>query len=212
MKIIHLLQKDILLLNKQLALVILISIFLPILMYENLGAGSELILFLVVIIFSQYTLFNSLSILDNKYEAEKMFLILPYTRKELVISRYALLLVVYLVLSFATFWGSALSPLNYISGNGYLIILLVSSLFFGVLIPAQYLFGYEKTKYFSFVIIFAMPFLSGYINKFFVKFDLINHLNLLKPHIVLVILAGLIVLINSVSIYGSNKVFSRKDL
>lgn len=212
MKIIHLVQKDILLLYKQIGLVMVVTFFFPIFMYENTGEGSELLLFLILILFSQYTLFNSLSILDNKYETEKMFLILPYKRKELVVSRYVLLLVVYLLLLLVTILSSALSPLNYLSVNGYLIILFASTIFFGLLIPIQYKFGYDKTKYISFSLIFVMPFLSGYISKFLVNTDLIKKWANLKPEVIFVVLFGIIILMNGLSIYCSNKIFYRKDL
>lgn len=212
MRTFRLSYKDFLLTNKQVVLSIAISILFPILMYENLGANSELMLFLIVVIFSQYTLFNTISLLDNKYESEKMFLILPYKRLELVISKYIYLLSIFVILITATLIGSMLSELNFVSINAYLLILLVSSVFFGVLIPVQYYFGYEKTKYFSFVLIFSMPFLSTYIGKMFSDFNFLSKITQMDPMVLFVSMTLCILVINTVSITCSNIIFSRKDL
>lgn len=212
MRTLQLVQKDFLLTHKQLIVSLLIAVLFPIFMYENTGKNSEIVLFLIVIIFSQYTLFNSISLLDNKYESEKMFLILPYRRMEIVLSRYVFLLFVFFMLMIGTLLGSMISPLNYVSGNGYIMILMISSTFFGILLPIQYHFGYEKTKYFSFIIVFAMPFLSSYISSKIDQIDFIGRISQIEPNIRLIIMVVTTIIITSISIICSSTIFNKKDL
>lgn len=212
MRTLQLVQKDFLLTHKQLIVSLLIAVLFPIFMYENTGKNSEIVLFLIVIIFSQYTLFNSISLLDNKYESEKMFLILPYRRKEIVLSRYVFLLCVFFILTVGTLLGSIISPLNYVSGNGYIMILMISSIFFGILLPIQYYFGYEKTKYFSFIIVFAMPFLSSYISSKIDQIDFIGKMSQIEPNIRLIFMVVTTIIITSISIICSSTIFNKKDL
>jgi hypothetical protein len=93
--------------------------------------------------------------------------------------------------------------------------LLIISLFFGVFIPVQIKFGYEKTRYISFILVFLTPFLLPAILQWIQSnnFNLDIHLFDLIPQGLKVWLPLVIAfVIFLLSMQGAIRIYSKKDL
>lgn len=93
------------------------------------------------------------------------------------------------------------------------IALLIISVFFGILIPIQTKFGYEKTKYIFFILIFLTPFILPTIIEWYQSMNFNINFQLPLPQTVMVWVPFVIsIFIILISMIISIQIFSKKNL
>ncbi|MDQ0087666.1 hypothetical protein J2T12_001072 [Paenibacillus anaericanus] len=160
--LISLVRKDLLIAKKYLLLMFIFAIVGPIFISSELKfLNGSFISFLITVLFLEYIIFNSVSMAEDKYKGSALLCTTPYTRDAIVRAKYLFVLVIF-IMSLITYTITAsVTPLGLdrlnITNVG--ISLLTLSFFFGVLIPVQFKFGYEKTKMIFFFVVFLTPFI-----------------------------------------------------
>lgn len=210
--LIHLVKKDILIVKKYVLLILFIAIGIPLFILWRLPPFAQILGFVLSIIFSEFMLCQYLLLKESQYSKASVLLCsTPYPRRGLVQSKYVLFAMVFIYCTLVYWIENLLIPqigtfdLTYI-----LIVLLISSIIYGVYMPIQYKLGYETTKFFFVVIIMASSFVLPLT---------ISHSNFEIPFIyqypsmivnIVLFLLSLIILLASMFI--SIKIFSNKEL
>lgn len=171
--------------------------------------------FLITVLFLEYIIFNSVSMAEDKYKGSALLCTTPYTRDAVVRAKYLFVLVIFIISLITYTLTASVTPLGLerlnITNVG--ISLLTLSFFFGVLIPVQFKFGYEKTKMFFFSVVFLTPFLFPTIVQWLQSHNLEMNIMLPFPHILqvcfLYLLSLLVVLI---SMLLSKQIYAKKNL
>ncbi|MBB2481281.1 ABC-2 transporter permease [Bacillus sp. APMAM] len=213
----HLVKKDLLLTKKYWLFMIIFAFVAPIIISAKLGLSNDgFISLLITVLFTEYVLFNSVSMLEEKSKGSVLLCTTPYKRDGVIKAKYLLILIIFLgciiLYALSTFIG--ISPtLQTLSIEQMGVIMLLVSLFFGILIPVQVKFGYEKTKYIGFFIVFLTPFVLPHLMKWMeganIRIDV--PLLLSKPIFAwLPFIASII--IGFVSMLVSVKIYTNKDL
>ncbi|GIP34904.1 ABC-2 transporter permease [Paenibacillus sp. J2TS4] len=210
--IFNLVKKDLLLVKKYLLFMLVFSVIAPMFIMVKIGSsGGGLLGFFVTALFIEFILLNTLSSLEDKYKGAAFLSATPYTRKTLVKARYLFFLIIFGCVCVIYTITSLVSPvplemLNLFTAG---LCLLFITAYFGILLPIQYKYGYEKTRYISFFLVFLTPFVGPFLIKWFQA----NPLNLdgllslpqsaqnVLPALIAVVL-GLISMISSINIYS----------
>lgn len=212
--LINLVKKDFILVKKRLIIMLIFAIGAPIFIAHEVAVntGGFLELFLTAL-FTVFLLFNTVSFLEDKYKGATLLSATPYTRKSLVQAKYLFVLAVFLACYIVYTLTAMLAPINIPMPNLHVvgIVLLIITIFMGTLIPVQYQFGYEKTKYIFVFFVFITPFVLPYIINW-AQANSIN-ISLASPTIVQDLLSYFLALIigyfsMKVSVY----VYSKKNL
>ncbi|AZV42937.1 ABC-2 transporter permease [Peribacillus asahii] len=213
----HLVKKDFILAKKYLLFMLIFAVVGPIFIYSRLGfSNGSFTSFLITSLFVEYILFNMVSMQEDKYRGSALLCTTPHTRNGVIKAKYLFVLVIFigcfLLFNLAAAIGSStgLARLNIYSIG---IALLIISVFFGILIPIQTKFGYEKTKYIFFILIFLTPFILPTIIEWYqsMNFNISFHLPL--PQTVMVWMPFVIsIFIILISMIISIKIFSKKNL
>lgn len=214
--LISLVRKDLLIAKKYLLLMFIFAIVGPIFISSELKfLNGSFISFLITVLFLEYIIFNSVSMAEDKYKGSALLCTTPYTRDAIVRAKYLFVLVIF-IMSLITYTITAsVTPLGLdrlnITNVG--ISLLTLSFFFGVLIPVQFKFGYEKTKFIFFFIVFLTPFLFSALVQWLQSHNLSMKINLPLPHIIQVCFLYLIsLLITFISMLLSKRIYAKKNL
>lgn len=213
-----LVKKDLVLSKKYLIFIVLFTIIAPIFIYSKAGElnfkGLEFFSFFITVLLSEYMLFNTVSMMEYKYGGAILLCTTPYTRSSLVKSKYlfilAIFILVYVVYTITTF----ISPIKINNINIFELglSLLIILILFGIMIPIQYKFGYEKTRYLSFGFIFIFPFIMPSI----LTTDMFKNIDLkfiyMLPEIIKNLSMYIIaLLIGFISMKFSLTIYSKKD-
>ena len=103
---------------------------------------------------------NAISISEKGPKASTLLCALPFSRKNIVLSKYIFCILIYLACCLIFGIETLIFPqLRSIGYKVPILLFMVVSLFLGVYLPAQYKLGYEKTKLFFVVLIMASPFI-----------------------------------------------------
>lgn len=213
----HLVKKDLILAKKYLLVMLIFAVVAPIFFYSKLGfSNGSFASFLITVLFMEYILFNMVSMQEDKYGGSALLCTTPYTRNGVIKAKYLYVLVIFigcfLLYNLATAIGSStgLARLNIYSVG---IALLIISVFFGILIPIQTKFGYEKTKYIFFIMIFLTPFILPAIIEWYQSINFNINFSLSLPQTVKVWIPFVIsILIGLISMVISIRIFSKKNL
>lgn len=162
--VLNLVKKDSLLVKKYLILMVVAGIALPVFIKLKTVslAGGGFLAFFISTLFIQFIIFNSVSLLEYKYKGSALLSATPYGRNALVQSKYLFLLLLFVGCCILYTLTALLIPnqMDMLSisdlGNSFLIVSLV----FSIMIPVQYRFGFEKSKYIFFFSIFITPFIA----------------------------------------------------
>ena len=211
----NLVKKDLILAKKYLIFMSIFAIGAPIFIQSrnNLNDGGFLSFFLTVFM-TQYLLFNMVSMSEAKYKGAAFLCATPYTRNALVKAEYLFLLVIfvccYVIYTTTVFLSPIDMKLLNISVIG--ISLLTTTLFFGIVLPIQYQFGYEKTNFIIRIIfmipIFALPSIWKFLKSSNISFQIPSF-----PPIIQALFPGFLALvIGVVSMIVSIHIYSKKDL
>lgn len=112
------------------------------------------------VIFSIYILIGSLFAYDYKYNGDKFMNSLPVNRKNVIIARYilvniALILTLLIIFIFRIILLIFFKHTSNLFIDNVWFIILATNLYFGIMIPLIYKYGYPKTKWMN-VIGFAV--------------------------------------------------------
>jgi len=144
----------------------------------------------------------------TKYEAKAYIALL-------VKAKYLFMLVIFICAYIIYTITIVVSSLGIVRLNIFTfgISLLIITIFFGIIIPLQYQFGYEKTKYIFFAIIFITSFGTPTLLKWMQSNNIILQITLPFPQIVQDLLPCLLaIIIGFVSMIVSIHIYSKKNL
>jgi len=204
-----LVKKDLIVAKKYLPILFIFSIMAPIFLEIRINfIGGGFISFFMTTLFIQYILFNSISLQDDKFGVNTYLCATPYSRKALVKAKYIFIVFIFTISSslyLATSFFSAAVPLPSLFTIGMTLLIIVIA--FGVFLPIQYKFGYEKTKYISLFLVFFTPFILPNIMDQLLS----TNINLSTTmNTIFIYLVGTIVWLLSMAI--SCNIYARKDL
>ncbi len=214
--IFNLVKKDLILAKRYLIFMLVFAIGAPIYIEIQTGSLSGGFLgFVITVLFVLYMLFNTVSMSEDKYQGSALLSATPYTRSALVKAKYIFILLIfvgsYIIYSITSALVLAHLPMLNISTLG--ISLFLIALYFGIIIPLQYQFGYEKVRYISFFAIFITPFVFPGILKWLHSNNISLQMMLPIPQGIQDLLPFLLaVLIGFLSMAVSIRIYSKKDL
>ncbi|HDR7762136.1 ABC-2 transporter permease [Bacillus cereus] len=214
--LINLVVKDIMLVKKYFSILLVFAAIAPIYLSTQLKLNDGgLIGFLLTVVFMEHILFGTISKFEDQYKGATLLCATPYTRSAFVKAKYLFLLVVFLCASIIRMITSIIIPsgIENLSINALGITFLVVSILFGILLPFQFKFGFDKTRMISFIVVFLTPFVAPTL----IKEIQLSHLNftlpLPIPSIIMAWTPCLIsIIISIISMIISLKIYAKKDL
>ncbi|MRC19426.1 ABC-2 transporter permease [Bacillus thuringiensis] len=214
--LINLVVKDIMLVKKYFSILLVFAAIAPIYLSTQLKLNDGgLIGFLLTVVFMEHILFGTISKFEDQYKGATLLCATPYTRSAFVKAKYLFLLVVFLCASIIRMITSIIIPsgIENLSINALGITFLVVSILFGILLPFQFKFGFDKTRMISFIVVFLTPFVAPTL----IKEIQLSHLNftlpLPFPSIIMAWTPCLIsIIISIISMIISLKIYAKKDL
>lgn len=207
-----LVKKDFILAKKYLIGMIIFAVLVPIGMTTTLKVGGVGFLnFFSTVILLEYMLFSSVSMAEDKYKGSALLCATSYTRNALVEAKYIFILILFIYTYIIYTITAIVTPFGIVKLNITMlgISFLGISICFGILMPIQYRFGYEKTKYISMAMIFILFFGGPYAAKGW------NFSNIAVPFSQVIINLGIYALaiaIGYVSMILSINIYSKKNL
>lgn len=213
----NLVRKDALLVKKYLLIMFAAAIILPVFIKVKTDflIGGGFLAFFISTLFIQFIIFNTISMLEFKYKGAALLSATPYGRAALVRSKYLFLLILFaccyvLYTLTAAFIVKNLEALSLADVTGAFLILTVV---FSTIIPVQYRFGFEKSKFIFFFSIFITPFIAPAIMKFVQANNMSFRLTLPVPHFVQDLLPILVALaIGVLSMVASIRIYEKQNL
>ncbi|MGI2296501.1 ABC-2 transporter permease [Paenibacillus sp. GXUN7292] len=204
-------KKDLFLAKKYWIVLFIAALVLPVFIQTKLLAGSEFLSFFLSTLFIVYLLFNSVSMAEDKFRGAAYLCATPYTRNKLVISKYILIVVLFGGCFILYTLTALLAPIEmrFLSLYDIGLVMLILHIAFGIIIPVQYRFGYEKSKYIFFFMIFLTPFIMPNVVKVLqdnsINFDVIAISQPIQGlfFVLLAFAAGAVSLFVSIKIYAS---------
>ncbi|XKK33977.1 ABC-2 transporter permease [Bacillus sp. A17A.1] len=121
-----------------------------------------LVSFLLTVILMEYILFGTVSKFEDQYKGATLLCATPYTRSAFVKAKYLFLFVIFICPSIIRVIISVIAPsgIENLSASALGITFLTLSILFGILLPVQFKFGYDKTKIISLLTAFLIPFVA----------------------------------------------------
>lgn len=215
-RLLILLKKDITLDKGNWLIVLLVSVGLPIYIINVFAQSgfAEAISFLTLCLNAFYCFFlvySKLGMIENKYRGMAYMTLTPVTRKEIVLSKYLLSIVVFLISIVGYGLANLVLPLSQpFAYSSVIMAWAVNAVLTGIYIPLEFKVGYENVKYYLMAIIVALPFLMGLLGKYtgysFFSIWKQNGRDMLPVIFVFSLLLYI------ASYYGSVKIFEKKDL
>lgn len=215
-KLIVLLRKDITLDKANLVIVILLSIGIPIyitfiLRDSGFVKGADFVSLFLSTFFCFFMSVGKLGMIEHKYRGTAYLTLTPISRRDIVLSKYAFIILVFLI-SLIGYGVSYLATpfLQPLSFAAVITVLTANILFLSFYVPLELKLGYENVKYFFMAIIMISPFLIGLTGKYggasiFRKF--MEGAGNIVP--VMVVFSFILI---AVSFYASVRIFNTKDL
>ncbi|MCC2361721.1 ABC-2 transporter permease [Bacillus cereus] len=214
--LINLVVKDILLVKRYFSILLVFAAIAPIYLSTQLKLNDGgLIGFLLTVVFMEHILFGTISKFEDQYKGATLLCATPYTRSAFVKAKYLFLLVVFLCASIIRMITSIIIPsgIENLSINALGITFLAVSILFGILLPFQFKFGFDKTRMISFIVVFLTPFVAPTLIKEIQLSDLNFTLPLPFPSIIMAWMPCLIsIVISIISMIISLKIYAKKDL
>ena len=175
--------------------------------------GGMISLLMAVLISS--VAFNlAISEKENQYpKATALLSSTPYTKGKVIVSKYTLYFIIYIVCFIAYLVEMQFVPelkLDNFTRTAALVF-LIQALGMGIFLPIQYKFGYEKTKFISFVLLVLSPVIIEATKRISFSSKIVSLMQS-NSVIAVAILYGCGILIWLVSFVISNKIFAKKDL
>ncbi|MDM5186163.1 ABC-2 transporter permease [Bacillus sp. DX4.1] len=166
--LINLVMKDFILVKKYFLILLVYATIAPIYISTQLHLNDGgLVSFLLTVIVMELILFSTLSKFEDQYKGAALLCATPYTRNAFVKAKYLFLFVIFICVSIIRIITSVIIPsgIEKLSVNALGITFLIFSILFGILLPVQFKFGYDKTKLISFFTVFLIPFVAPTLIK-----------------------------------------------
>lgn len=211
--LLPLIKKDFMIVKGYSLGVVVTAAGLPLLLaWRQPQMGGTLSLLMAVLISS--VAFNlAISEKENQYpKAAALLSSTPYTKGKVLVSKYALYFIIYLVCCIA-YWVemqfvTQLRPDSFAQAAAF--VFLIQAFGMGVFLPIQYKFGYEKTKFLC-VLLFFSPVIIDLTKRIPFPSKLAS---LMQPNSVMaasvLCICGILIWLISFAI--SNNIFAKKDL
>lgn len=170
-KVLLLLKKDITLDKMYLMISIILSFGIPIFLVKSLDKlqitkGMDLMGILLSSFYCFFMMFSKIGLIEDKYKSEQYILISPVSRKMIVLSKYILFLLIFVVCILAYSVDSCIfGQLNKPEFSSVSTAFLFISIFMGIYIPLEFKVGYENVKFYLMLIIILTPICVGALGK-----------------------------------------------
>lgn len=176
--------------------------------------GDGLFMLCLALLFYTVTMTNLT--IDERYKIELLLTTLPIKRKDVVLSKYLMIPVLFaasIVLYTILLFGSkalAYNTMPVLTMTSAMFGLFAVSLFNGVLLPLSYRFGAQSMRYVGLVIFFVFFFLSSFLSHFNLSgsISIFANMNDTQIGVILLIMA---VLVSAVSFAFSYSIYAKKD-
>ncbi len=213
-----LVMKEILLIKKFIPLVFLMAVILPIVLNQTGNVGSTLNFISIILIFA-VMLPGSISMNESKYQKAYAYLsITPYSKSTLVLCKYVFDLIVF-VFTTLVYSIEALIVPQYITSINVITVaaaFLGMCLLRGFMIPAEFKFGYENTKYISIIVVmvvgFGIPLIIKSMGNAAVANSFMDFFMSLPQYVLSILLFASGLVISIVSFIISLSIFQNKEL
>ena len=211
--LIPLIKKDLMIVKAYSLGVVAIAAGLPLLLAWRQPQMGGMISLLMAVLISSVAFNLAISEKENQYpKATALLSSTPYTKGKVVISKYALYIIIYLVCC-VVYWGEMqlvpdLKLENFAQATA--LVFLVQALGLGIFLPIQYKFGYEKTKFVCFLL-FLSPVIIDITKRVSFPAQLVS---LMQSNTIMVtaIWNGFGICVWFISFAISKKLFDKKDL
>ena len=157
--LLQLVKKEFLIVKKYVLLMAAVCILFPIFLLWCMPEFAGIFGFGLVTVFSILMLLQYVSLKETQYpKASTLLCALPFSRKNIVLSRYIFCIVIYFACCLIFGIEALLFPtLQSVGCRIPIVLFLLVSLCLSIYLPIQYKVGYEKTKLFFTVLITATP-------------------------------------------------------
>ena len=209
----QLVKKDFLLVRKYVLIMVTMCIIFPPFIILRLPEYAGILGFVIITIYSIFMLLQYVSLKETQFpKASALLCALPYSRKDVVLSRYIFCLIIYLAC--CLIFGIETLVFPQLGSLGFtmpVMLFLVISLILSIYLPVHFKLGFEKTKIFFIIIIMTSSFVFPQIIKITSGINL-SFLDMLNPALLLggVILFSISILVVSAII--SMQIYKKMDL
>ncbi|WP_276917536.1 ABC-2 transporter permease [Aneurinibacillus aneurinilyticus] len=214
--LINLVLKDLMLVKKYLFVLLVFAAIGPIYISSKVDFNNGgLVGFLLTVLLLEYILFGMVSKFEDKYKGAALLCATPYTRNSFVKAKYLFIFVIFICSVIIHIITSVIMPsgIEKLNITTLGITFLILSIIFGILIPVQFKFGYDKTKLISFFTIFLIPFVFPTVIGWFQSNHISFAITFPFPEIIQAwIPCFLALVIGCVSMVISLKIYAKKDL
>ena len=209
--LLQLVKKDFLIVKKYVLLMAAVCILFPIFLLWRMPEFAGILGFVLVTVFSILMLLQYVSLKETQYpKASTLLCALPFSRKNIVLSRYIFCIAIYFACCLIFGIEALLFPtLQSVSYRVPIVLFLLVSLCLSIYLPIQYKVGYEKTKLFFTVLIMATPVGFAQLMKNGINLKFLSNL---PPALLLLgslIISALLLIISSIV---SIKIYRKTEL
>ena len=212
--LIPLIKKDLTIVKGYTLGVVAIAFGLPLLLAWRQPQMGGMISLLMAVLISSVTFNLAISEKENQYpKATALLSSTPYTKGKVIVSKYTLYFIIYIVCFIAYLVEMQFVPelkLDNFTRTAALVF-LIQALGMGIFLPIQYKFGYEKTKFISFVLLVLSPVIIEATKRISFSSKIVSLMQS-NSVIAVAILFGCGILIWLVSFAISNNIFAKSDL
>ena len=209
----HLVKKDFLLVKKYILFMSLVAIGMPFFMIWRTPMLAGPVSFLFTVFFVAFILCQYVSQIESKYpKAHALLCAAPYSRSSIVKAKYVFFLIVFVICLIIYSAFSMIFPqIKMLDISEILLILLIGAIPFGIYMPLEFKFGYEKTKFAAMIILFGLSFGFPTLYMSNVRIDLSTWETI--PAIVqCLLLAVFAMAVLGLSMLASVKIYNKKEL
>jgi ABC-2 type transport system permease protein len=211
--LLNLVKKDFLLIKKQVFIMMfaVVAVVLFIMWQAPVLAGFPS--FLLMVLYAEIILCQSVSVMESKYpKASALLCAAPYSRNTFVAAKYvfALLIFVYCYIAYSLV-TMVIPKAGAPDLFTVLAALLVNMLIYGIYMPLEFKFGFEKTKFAFTIILFAATFGVSMLYGSHIKIDL-SWLAAIPAAVQLLALVLINIAILVISISASIRIYAGKEL
>ena len=212
--LIPLIKKDLMIVKAYSLGVVAIAAGLPLLLAWRQPQMGGMISLLMAVLISSVAFNLAISEKENQYpRATALLSSTPYTKGKVVISKYTLYFIIYTVCCIAYLVEMQFIPELKLDNfaQAAALVFLIQAFGMGIFLPIQYKFGYEKTKFISFVLLVLSPVIIEATKRISFSSKIVSLMQS-NSAIAAAILCGCGIFIWLVSFVISKKIFVKKDL
>jgi ABC-2 type transport system permease protein len=211
--LLNLVKKDFLLIKKNVFIMMFAVIAIVLFFLWQAPALAGFPSFLLMVLYAEIILCQSVSMMEAKYpKASALVCAAPYSRSTFVAAKYVFALFIfafcYIVYSLMALFVPKAGSLDLFTA---LAALLVIILLYGIYMPLEFKFGFEKTKFAFTITLFAATFGVSMLYGTHIKIDL-SWLSAIPAVVQLLALVLINIAILAISMKASIRIYARKEL